>query len=150
MKEFTVCRKGYDPAEVDAYIAELEGKLAATANELNALRGKEAAINRSLIDAQVCAEGIKAKAAEAAAQMRGEALNEMNDIRGQVEALHTKLNAFQNEYSEILQRYLVSLRSNDLVSLFANLESFMKRLDLPVAPEQEAPVELTDLGMEAQ
>lgn len=149
MKTFTLCRKGYDPAEVDPYIQELQAIINNQAAQLAAFQEKEAAINKSVIDAQLLAEEIQSKAMTEATELRQKTLEEMGDIKDQVLALHEKLVAFQTEYTRILQQYLVSLRCEEMTSLFTDLDNFMKKLDMDVPPQEETAVELTDLGMEA-
>ncbi len=145
MRTFTQVRRGYETTEVDTYIRELEATLAAKNAELDAFHQKETAITKSVIDAQILAADIKAKAEEEVSTMRANALAELDDIKSQVSALHNKLSAFQSEYSQILQRYLVNLRCEDLNAIFGNLENFMSQLGMETAPAEEVPVELTDL-----
>ena len=147
MKTFTFCRRGYDPAEVDPYIQELQAVINNQAAKLSAFQEKEAAINRSVIDAQLLAEDIHSKALTEATELRQKTLDELGDIKNQVLALHQKLLAFQSEYTRILQQYLVSLRCEEMTSLFKDIDSFMKKLDMDVPPQEETAVELTDMGM---
>lgn len=118
------------------------------AAQITAFQEKEAAINKSLIDAQLMANEIQAKAETDATEMRQKTLDEMTDIKAQVLKLHEKLTAFQTEYTRILQQYLINLRCEDLSAIFTDLDNFMKKLDMDV-PQEETAVELTDLGMEA-
>lgn len=147
MKTFTQCRKGYSPEEVDLYIQELETKISRQAAELNAFKEKEMAINKSVIDAQLLAEEIENQARTKAGELRQESLKDLEDVKEKVLTLHEKLVSFQSEYARILQQYLVSLRSEDMKALFADLETFMKKLDMEVPSQEEPAVELTDLGM---
>ena len=147
MKTFTQCRKGYSPEEVDTYIQELEKKISRQAAELNAFKEKEMAINKSVIDAQLLAEEIENQARTKAGELRQESLKDLEDVKEKVLTLHEKLVSFQSEYARILQQYLVSLRSEDMKALFADLETFMKKLDMEVPSQEEPAVELTDLGM---
>ena len=147
MKQFTVCRKGYDPTEVDAYLRELETTLNNQAAQLAAFKEKEAAINKSVIDAQLLAADIHNKALNEAAELHQNALSEMEDLKNQVRSLHSKLTSFQAEYTRILQQYLVSLRCEDMTALFDNLDAFMQKLDLDAEAQEEPAVELADLGM---
>lgn len=161
MKEFSIVRKGYAPEEVNAYIAELEAALADKVSRLLEYQDKESAITSSLVDAQIFsaqirkaaedeaetlragakeeAETLRASALDEAQNLRASAYDEMDQLREQAGSLHEKLTAFQTEYSRILQDYLVSLRSTDLVNLFSRLESFMQTIS--VSKTEEAPAE---------
>ena len=162
MKEFSIVRKGYNPEEVNAYILELETALANKTQTVKEFQGMETAIASSIVDARMAAEDIRRKSADEAQKMHEDAvadaekihedavieagalrtfaLNEMNDLRDQVLAFHDKLQGFQDEFGRILQEYLISFRSNDLVALFSHLENFMSNLDLAV-PKKEAEEE---------
>ena len=162
MKEFSIVRKGYNPEEVNAYILELETALANKTQTVKEFQGMETAIASSIVDARMAAEDIRRKSADEAQKMHEDAvadaekihedavieagalrtfaLNEMNDLRDQVLAFHDKLQGFQDEFGRILQEYLISFRSNDLVALFSHLENFMSNLDL-AAPKKEAEEE---------
>lgn len=150
MKEFSIVRKGYAPEEVNAYIAELEAALADKVSRLLEYQDKESAITSSLVDAQIFsaqirkaaedeAEALRASALDEAKSLRAGAYDEMDQLREQAGSLHEKLTAFQTEYSRILQDYLVSLRSTDLVNLFSRLESFMQTIS--VSKTEEVPAE---------
>lgn len=144
MKEFSIVRKGYAPEEVNAYIDSLEKALADRTAQLLEYQEKENAITKSMIDAQLVSAKVRSEAMADAAAMRAGAYDEMDQLREQVSALHGKLSDFQNEYSRILQEYLVSLRSNDLVALFGRLESFMQTISVKnpeEADEEPAPEE---------
>lgn len=162
MKEFSIVRKGYNPEEVNAYILELETALANKTQTVKEFQGMETAIASSIVDARMAAEDIRRKSADEAQKMHEDAvadaekihenavieagalrtfaLNEMNDLRDQVLAFHDKLQGFQDEFGRILQEYLISFRSNDLVALFSHLENFMSNLDL-AAPKKDAEEE---------
>ncbi len=159
MKEFTIVRKGYSPEEVDAYITELESALSVKSQMVKEFQAKESAINASLVNAELCAQYVRAQAEADAAEVHNNALKEMDGLREQVLALHGKLEEFQSEFGRVLQEHLVSLRTNDLVEIFSRTEKFIDSLtpnteseqaDIPPEyeflqmkdePEEEAPLE---------
>jgi len=140
MKEFSIVRKnGYDCAEVNNYVAELERQLELKNRELNAFKVKESAINNSIIEAQITAEKIRNDAKNSASELRTNALEQLSDLREQLVEMHSRVEEFQSEYNRILQDYLVSLRSNELGNLFDELEAFMDSL------QPDKPVPAVDL-----
>ena len=154
-QKFAVIRRGYDPVEVDTYIHELESIVSTRNQELNVYKEKEAAINGSVIEAKQLAEKIvneaEAKAVSIrkeaeldAEKMHQEALDKMQDIRSKVSEMHGKLEEFKKAYNQILQQYLLSVRSKDMTALFEDLESFMNQLGLK---QEEEPVSVDSLNI---
>lgn len=145
MKTFNTVRRGYDPAEVDSYVQELEAQMQSKNKQIEEYRQKEAAINQSVVEAKLLANKIIDEANADAQKIHQEAVDSMTDIKKQTQAMHEKLKLFQKEYNHILQQYLVSIRCTDLVHIFNDLDHFMDKLQIN-KPEEE-PVEVTDLGV---
>lgn len=148
MKVFNTERRGYSPREVDAYVRDLEAQLSQKEAQLKEYHQKEAAINQSVVEAKILANKIVDDAKAEAENIHQNALNSMADIKAQVKAMHDKLLGFQQEYNRILQLYLVSVRCTDMVRLFDDLDGFMNRLGMD--QQEETPVEVTDLNVEAK
>lgn len=146
MKTFATERRGYNTAEVDQYIRDLESQLSKKDAKIDEYRSKEAAINQSVVEAQILANKIVSDANTEAQRIHQEALDSMTDIKSQVKAMHEKLLMFQKDYNRILQQYLVAVRCTDMVSLFDDLDRFMDKLQMK-NPDEEA-VEVTDLNVE--
>lgn len=155
MKSFTTVRRGFDPAEVEKYIYELEATLSKKDQQLADYQKKEIAITKAVVDAQLTAASVIKAANDDAVKLKQEAAAEMEDVKQRATALRQKLIAFQQEYNRILQQYLVAVRCTDMVEIFDRLDALLIKLgtdkeELPSPPDapEEPAVELTDLGME--
>ena len=137
MKAFNTERRGYSPREVDEYVNMLETQLNQKETLLNQketqlseYRQKEAAINQSVVEAKMLANKIVGDAQIQAEQIRQDALDSMSDIKNQVKAMQDKLLLFQQDYTRILQQYLVSVRCTDMVQILDDLDQFMATLGM--------------------
>ncbi len=136
MKDFTIVRKGFDTTEVDSYIVDLENKLEKRERELQEYRAKESAILRSVIDAQLMADNIIAKAKEDASHIRADVTAELGELRKDALRLRTNLTQFQESYNRLLRRYLYAGHCEDMTQIFDRLEKIMGELDMP---KEEVP-----------
>ncbi len=143
MKDFTIVRKGFDTTEVDSYIVDLENTLEKKEKELQEYRSKESAINRSVIDAQIMADSILAKAKEDAAHIRADVTAELGELRKEAMTLRTNLTQFQESYNRLLRRYLYTGHCEDMTQIFDRLEKVMGELgykegEVPPLPEVQS------------
>ena len=129
MKDFTIVRKGFDTTEVDTYIVDLEAEIAKRDKKLEEYRSKEDAINRAVVDAQLIADAIVAKARAEASNLKHEASVELEALRQQALTLRTNLVEFQESYNRILRRYLFSSHCTDMNQLFTRLETLLHNVD---------------------
>ena len=143
MKAFNTERRGYSPREVDEYVNMLETQLNQKETLLNQketqlseYRQKEAAINQSVVEAKMLANKIVGDAQIQAEQIRQDALDSMSDIKNQVKAMQDKLLLFQQDYTRILQQYLVSVRCTDMVQILDDLDQFMATLGMKEQAEE--------------
>lgn len=143
MKAFNTERRGYSPREVDEYVNMLETQLNQKETLLNQketqlseYRQKEAAINQSVVEAKMLANKIVGDAQIQAEQIRQDALDSMSDIKNQVKAMQDKLLLFQQDYTRILQQYLVSVRCTDMVQILDDLDQFMATLGMNEQAEE--------------
>ena len=154
MKSFTTVRRGFDPAEVEQYILELEATLSKKEQQLTDYQNKENAITKAVVEAQLTADSVIRAANDEAEKLKMEAAAELEDVKQKATALRQNLIAFQQEYNRILQQYLVAVRCTDMVEIFDRLDALLAKLgtdkeELPPPDAAEDPaVELTDLGME--
>ena len=155
MKSFTTVRRGFDPAQVEQYIRELEATLSKKEQQLTDYQNKENAITKAVVEAQLTADSVIRAANDEAEKLKMEAAAELEDVKQKATALRQNLIAFQQEYNRILQQYLVAVRCTDMVEIFDRLDALLAKLgtdkeELPPLPDaaEEPAVELTDLGME--
>ena len=152
MKSFTTVRRGFDPAEVEQYIRELEATLSKKEQQLTDYQNKENAITKAVVEAQLTADSVIRAANDEAEKLKMEAAAELEDVKQKATALRQNLIAFQQEYNRILQQYLVAVRCTDMVEIFDRLLAKLgtDKEELPPLPDaaEEPAVELTDLGME--
>lgn len=139
MPSFNIIRKGYDPQQVDLYVRETEGKIASLEAELADFRGKADAINSSVIEAKLLAERLEAeagdriraaeeKAAQEITRRRKDASDQMEGLRQTAAQMRGKLDAFKEDYNQLLNKYLVSVRAEDMTKLFDDLDTFMNSI----------------------
>ena len=147
MKTFNTERRGYSINEVDQFIHELESKIEKQDKQLREYQQKEAAINQSVVEAKMLANKIVEDAQNEAQNIHQSALNSLTDLKAQTKAMHEKLLAFQKDYNQILQQYLVSVRCSDMTHLFDDLNQFMDQIG--IQPQEDPVVEITDLNVEA-
>lgn len=151
MPSFNIIRKGYDPQQVDLYVREVEEKIAALEAELADFRGKADAINSSVIEAKLLAERLEAeagdriraaeeKAAQEITRRRKDASDQMEGLRQTAAQMRGKLDAFKEDYNQLLNKYLVSVRAEDMTKLFDDLDTFMNSIhaDADAADAAEA------------
>lgn len=147
MKDFTIVRKGFSTTEVDTYIVNLEAEIEKRDKKLEEYRTKEDAINRAVVDAQLIADAIVAKARSEAASLKYDASRELEDLRKQALILRANLVDFQESYNRILRRYLYASHCADMNQLYTRMESLLNNIDvdsdtLPAMPAlQEHPQE---------
>ena len=147
MKDFTIVRKGFDTTEVDSYIVDMENELKKRDKLIEEYRSRENAINKAVIEAQLTADSIIAKAKEDASHLRADATEELSSIRAEALKLRANLVEFQESYNRLLRRYLYNSHCEDMTQIFDRLEKVLLDSgvdveELPGLPEvQNAPHE---------
>lgn len=119
---FPIVRKGYDQQEVKRYIEELE-------NSLSYYKERESAITKAVINAEVTAENIVEDAELKAKEIEREAHMRLGEIKEKTVEVKEKLEIFQKKYNMLIQDYLVTLRSDELVELFNDLDDITDFLE---------------------
>lgn len=122
-QNFSTVRKGYNPEEVEKYISELE-------NIIDYYKERESAITKAVINAEVTAENIVDDARVKAQDIEREALNRLNDVKEKTIQTKEKLEVFQKKYNILIQDYLVTLRSEEMVDLFDQLDEITDFLEV--------------------
>ena len=94
MKTFSTERRGYNTAEVDQYVQELQTQLDKKEAKIKEYQQKEEAINQSVVEAKVLANKIVEEAKAEAQTIRQTAVESLGDIKTKTKAMHNKIAAF--------------------------------------------------------
>lgn len=153
---FTMVKRGYNPAEVDNYIQNLE-------IQLNEYKEKASAINNAIINAQLAADNIIKEAtsksekmlsiAEKDAQnMKLNAINQVKSMKTNIAEQIKIVESFNKEYDSLIAKYLTPIKSEEISPLIVKLNSVNNLIDsfgdavnkseLSKEPPQETPVQL--------
>lgn len=151
MKDFTIVRKGFDTTEVDSYIVDLENALKKKDALLEEYRNRENAINKAVIEAQLTADSILAKAKQDATHLRAEITAELGSIRDEALKLRANLVEFQESYNRLLRRYLYNAHCEDMTQIFDRLEKVLLQAGvdtdelhpLPEVPDEPHEIQRT-------
>ncbi|MCR5005390.1 MAG: DivIVA domain-containing protein [Clostridiales bacterium] len=138
MKDFTIVRKGFDTTEVDSYIVDLENELKKKDQLIEEYRDRENAINKAVIEAQLTADSIIAKAREDAAHIRSDVTAELGSLREDALRLRGNLIEFQESYNRLLRRYLYNSHCEDMNQIFDRLSQVLS--DTGVDLDQLSPL----------
>jgi len=115
MEQFSYVRKGYNPEEVDRYVSTLE-------QVILSYKEKDNAIKNALISAEIAADNVIKNARLQADDYRGKIIRQLSTIMDSVERQRQWLRQFQDEYNELVQRYLRSMDGRELNDLHARLD----------------------------
>ncbi|MCL2355559.1 MAG: DivIVA domain-containing protein [Defluviitaleaceae bacterium] len=131
MEQFTYVKRGYDPEEVDRYIATLE-------QVVRSYKEKDNAIKNAIISAQIAADNMIKNARAQAEEYKGQIAKELDKLTGEVDRQRMKIKAFQDVYAGMVRKYLTELDSNDVNELHHRLDDvdkFILRLkDMDIVP----------------
>ncbi|MCL2415239.1 MAG: DivIVA domain-containing protein [Defluviitaleaceae bacterium] len=104
---FNIIKKGYDPVEVDSYIAALEA-------ELKGYRDKTTAINNAIVNAQIAADNIIQNAKNQGRIIKENSVRQLADIAGSIAHQRQFLRGFIEEYNAVLGKYLQTIVEQDI------------------------------------
>ncbi|MCL2047202.1 MAG: DivIVA domain-containing protein [Defluviitaleaceae bacterium] len=122
MEQFTFVKRGYDPDEVDRYIATLE-------QVVKSYKEKDNAIKNAIISAQIAADNMLKNAKYQADEYKAIIARELSKVTEQVEHQRMKVKAFQDVYAGLVQKYLTELDSNDIDSLLERLDELDRLIE---------------------
>ncbi|MDR1914808.1 MAG: DivIVA domain-containing protein [Clostridiales bacterium] len=108
---FSYVKKGYDPEEVDRYIETLE-------QVVKSYKDKDSAIKNAIISAQMAADNIVKNAHIQVAESRSQALSQIQNIITSIAEQRSKLKEFQDDYNNIIQKYLIEFNESDMNHIF--------------------------------
>ena len=138
MEQFTIIKRGYDPEEVDKYIATLE-------HVIKSYKDKDNAIKNAIISAQVAADNMIKNARAQADEYKVHIAREVEKAREEVGRQRMRIKAFQDVYSGLVRQYLTELDDNEMGTLYGRLDDIDKLLvrlvdeNTPEAPPEEPP-----------
>lgn len=120
---FSYVKRGYDPEEADAYIETLE-------RELKGYKEKDNSIKNAILNAQIAADSIILNAKNESRLIRENALVHVEEIRNSITMQRALLNEFHREYTQMIDKYLHKVRSDDfsaVINKINELESFFDK-----------------------
>jgi cell division septum initiation protein DivIVA len=120
---FTEVKRGYDPDEVDNYIASLD-------NVIKSYKEKDNAIKNAIISAQVAADNMIKNAKLQADEYKIQIVRELENMRTEVERERAKVQEFQEVYSALIRKYLLRLEEQDITRVHASLNEIDRLIDL--------------------
>ena len=133
MESFSIIKKGYNPQEVDEYIATLE-------QVIKSYKDKDNAIKNAIISAQVAADNILKNAHLEIAEYRTRSITQLRQIYDSIEVQRSRIQSFQDEYNEMLRKYLVAFDESDVAEIYSridDLEKYLRELHATLEPEDE-------------
>ncbi len=121
-KTFPIVKKGYDPQQVDTYIAELE-------EVIKSYKEKDVAIKNALVNAQIAADNIVKNAEIEADTYKLKAMEKLVNIKKSVSEQKNHLDNFKNDYNRLIQKYLKDFNDYELVSVENKVDELSDYID---------------------
>ncbi|MCL2387593.1 MAG: DivIVA domain-containing protein [Defluviitaleaceae bacterium] len=122
MEQFTYVKRGYDPEEVDRYIATLE-------QVIKSYKEKDNAIKNAIISAQMAADNMIKNAKAQADEYKTQISKELDKVSVELDRQRMRIQAFQDVYSGMIRQYLTDLDSNDITDLYARIDDVDKMVN---------------------
>lgn len=113
-EKFNYAKKGYDTAEVNNYIAQLEAVV-------NSYREKDTAIKNALISAQMAADNIIKNAELEADKIKGKAVSLLDGIINSIGDQKQFVKEFQEEYNVIINKYVRQYNDAEILKLYSKI-----------------------------
>ena len=140
MESFSIVKRGYNPQEVDEYIETLE-------QVVKSYKEKDNAIKNAIISAQVAADNILKNTHLEVAEYKARALAGLRSVYDSVEQQRSRLQAFQDDYNDMLNKYLLSFEESDIALVYERIDELERYLrELNASLEEETRQE--ELGQE--
>ena len=111
-----VKRGGYDPAEVEHYIRELE-------NQLKYYRDRDSTINQAIISAQAAADNIVQNAKNQGRTIRENVAKQLEDVSLSISTQKTLLSDFVRDYNTVISKYLRVIDDEDFKEINEKIDS---------------------------
>jgi len=120
--EFSIVKRGYDPEEVKAELAELRAVL-------DSYKQKDAAIKNAILNAQVAADNIIQNAKNQAEEFKVQLARELDKVRVEVDRERNRVQDFQEQYTALVGKYVKTFDTADTTGLYASLDNIEKAID---------------------
>ncbi len=121
MAEFSVIKRGYDPDEVNEYINKLE-------DIIKSYKEKDTAIKNAIVSAQVAADNIIKNAELEAMSRKYKTIEVLNTIQNDITKKKSILKTFQEDYNNLIKKYLTDFNDVELLSLFSTLNELEENI----------------------
>ena len=121
MESFSIVKRGYNPQEVDEYIETLE-------QVIKSYKDKDNAIKNAIISAQVAADNILKNTHLEAAEYKSHTLAQLRHIHDSVENQRNRLQSFQDDYNDLLRKYLRSFEESDVSVVYERIDELERYL----------------------
>ncbi|MCL2224726.1 MAG: DivIVA domain-containing protein [Defluviitaleaceae bacterium] len=138
MEQFTYVKRGYDPEEVDRYIATME-------QVIKSYKEKDNAIKNAIISAQVAADNMIKNAKAQADEYKVQICKELEKVSTEVDRQRMQIKAFQDVYAGLVRKYLTAIDEQEISDLYARLDDVdklvdrLKEVDIVPAPPSTTP-----------
>jgi cell division septum initiation protein DivIVA len=122
LEQFSYVKRGYNPEEVDKYVATLE-------QVIKSYKDKDNAIKNAIISAQVAADNVIMNAQMQAEAYKEKIVKQLTLVKDAVERQRVRVQAFQDVYTGLLRKYLREIEDSDFHDLYAKLDDMDKMLE---------------------
>ena len=132
MESFSIVKRGYNPQEVDEYIETLE-------QVIKSYKDKDNAIKNAIISAQVAADNILKNTHLEVGEYKANTIAKLRTIHDSVEQQRRHMQAFQDDYNDLLRKYLTSFDESDLSLIYDHiddLEKYIREISSSVEEEE--------------
>lgn len=133
MESFSIVKRGYNPQEVDEYIETLE-------QVIKSYKDKDNAIKNAIISAQVAADNILKNTHLEVAEYKSRTLACLRNVYDSIEDQRSRMQAFQDDYNDMLRKYLHSFEDSDAARIYEQideLEKYLGELNASIEEERE-------------
>ncbi|MDR3091409.1 MAG: DivIVA domain-containing protein [Clostridiales bacterium] len=130
--KFNYVKRGYDPAEVDAYISSLE-------EVLRSYKDKDSAIKNAIISAQLAAEEIKRGARVEAEDRKRQAYAKLGALQQSITQQRDLIRSFEGKFSALLAEFAESAKKHDFSEVYAQVDSIEQFLNKLTETGRDAP-----------
>ena len=122
MERYPLVKRGYDPAAVDSDIETLE-------NVIKSYKEKDNAIKNAIISAQIAADNMIKNAKMQADEYKEQIVGELENVRREVARERSKVQEFQDSYTELVQKYLTKINEGEVSGIHLRLNEIDTLID---------------------
>jgi cell division septum initiation protein DivIVA len=122
LEQFSYVKRGYNPEEVDKYVATLE-------QVIKSYKDKDNAIKNAIISAQIAADNVMMNAQMQAEAYKEKIVKQLQVVKDSVERQRVRVQAFQDVYTGLLRKYLRELDDSDISDIYTKLDDMDRILE---------------------